>query len=125
MNKIIHMQPKYDAGGEGSRGGIVIGRASSGKPIYDTHGHPSHKDFTAKDHHEAALAHGKIIDEKNEAHKKTNTLQGHKDRKTSKETFKKLKQIIQKRDKHVEQNHKHLQSWVQMGGLKATHPEIK
>lgn len=49
---------REDAGtGAGSRGGHVIGKTSSGKPIYDSHGHEGHKGFSAQDHHEAAGHH--------------------------------------------------------------------
>src|ERR1035437_837598 len=47
-------------GGEGSRGGKVIGHTKSGKPIYDTFEHEGHKDFNAQDHKDAADAHHKI-----------------------------------------------------------------
>lgn len=40
--------------GEGSRGGKVIGRTRSGKPIYDSFNHPAHKRFTHDDHNDAA-----------------------------------------------------------------------
>lgn len=46
-------------GGEGSKGGKVIGHTKSGKPIYDTFSHEGHKSFTKKDHMEASLAHSK------------------------------------------------------------------
>lgn len=45
--------------GEGTRGGKVIGHTSSGKPIYESHGHPSHKEFTKAEHQEAAGVHGR------------------------------------------------------------------
>ncbi len=76
QREIRHMRPKQDASartrllqgrarpssggggtGEGSRGGVVIGRTSSGKPIYKNHGHPSHKEFSSTDHKEAAVIH--------------------------------------------------------------------
>jgi len=41
-------------GGEGSKGGKVIGHTKSGKPIYDTHYHETHKHFTQEDHEDAA-----------------------------------------------------------------------
>lgn len=41
--------------GEGSRGGKVIGHTRSGKPIYENHNHPSHKDFSEEDHHDASI----------------------------------------------------------------------
>lgn len=43
--------------GEGSRGGKIIGHTKSGKPIYDTHDHPSHSNFTSQDHEDAVEAH--------------------------------------------------------------------
>ena len=45
---------------EGSRGGKVIGHTSSGKPVYESHSHPSHKDFSATDHQEAANQHAQM-----------------------------------------------------------------
>ncbi len=55
--EIRYMRPHTDAGGEGSRGGKIVGHTSGGKPIYDSHGHPDHADFTAKDHEEASKVH--------------------------------------------------------------------
>ena len=49
-----------DLGGEGSRGGKVIGHTGSGKPIYQSHGHPSHKDFSKQEHGEAAKKHDEL-----------------------------------------------------------------
>lgn len=46
-------------GGEGSRGGKVIGHTKSGKPIYEEHNHPEHKDFTVHEHLDAAEIHRK------------------------------------------------------------------
>ena len=43
--------------GEGTRGGRVIGRTSSGKPIYSSANHPDHKEFTKKEHFEAQRVH--------------------------------------------------------------------
>lgn len=48
---------RWDAQGEGSRGGHIIGHTSSGKPIYGKASHPGHKKFTAKDHVEAMTVH--------------------------------------------------------------------
>ncbi len=51
-------EARWDAGsGAGSRGGVVIGTTSGGKPIYKSHGHPSHDKFTAGDHREAVEVH--------------------------------------------------------------------
>jgi hypothetical protein len=51
------------AGGEGSRGGKIIGHTKSGKPIYDHHEggvagfHAAHANWKAQDHEDAAKAH--------------------------------------------------------------------
>ena len=45
---------------EGSRGGKVIGHTKSGKPIYNSHSHEGHKNFTAQDHTDAYKIHGDI-----------------------------------------------------------------
>lgn len=46
------------AGGEGSRGGTVIGHTQSGKPIYQNNfAHPAHANFTPQDHLDAATKH--------------------------------------------------------------------
>lgn len=49
--RIILMRPTTDV--EGSRGGKIIGRTSSGKPIYASASHGTHKGFSSKEHHEA------------------------------------------------------------------------
>ena len=41
--------------------GKVIGHTGSGKPIYMNHAHPSHENFTSKDHREAGELHGDIV----------------------------------------------------------------
>lgn len=49
---------KVDAGsGPGSRGGHVIGKTSSGKPIYASAYHREHGNFNSEEHKEAAAAH--------------------------------------------------------------------
>ena len=58
-------ESNIEKGGEGSKGGKVIGHTKSGKPIYDSHDHESHKHFTSEDHKNAADLHTKI-QEKNE-----------------------------------------------------------
>ena len=45
---------KVDQGGPGSRGGRIIGHTRSGQPIYASHNHPSHHDFTSDEHGDAA-----------------------------------------------------------------------
>jgi hypothetical protein len=46
-----------EKGGEGSKGGKVIGHTKSGKPIYDKPEHKAHTDFTEEDHRDAAKVH--------------------------------------------------------------------
>lgn len=48
-------------GGEGSKGGKVIGHTKSGKPIYDHFEHEGHKDFTREDHWDAQDHFNKIL----------------------------------------------------------------
>lgn len=51
-----------EKGGEGSKGGKVIGHTKSGKPIYKTHGalNVAYGNFSAEDHKDAASAHNKL-----------------------------------------------------------------
>jgi hypothetical protein len=46
-----------EKGGEGARGGKVIGHTKSGKPIYNNADHPAHKDFNSADHRDASIIH--------------------------------------------------------------------
>lgn len=48
---------KKAGGGPGSRGGTVLGRTTSGKPIYARPNHPEHASFTPADHRDAAANH--------------------------------------------------------------------
>jgi hypothetical protein len=41
----------------GPRGGKIIGKTKSGKPIYDSHDHPAHAGYSKQDHKDAADAH--------------------------------------------------------------------
>lgn len=60
--KIVEATDEADIqkGGEGSKGGKVIGHTRSGKAIYENHNHESHKDFTPNDHHDAYNLHSDI-----------------------------------------------------------------
>ena len=49
-------------GGEGSKGGVVIGHTKSGKAIYKDTSHESHKTFKPDDHKNAANLHQDIYD---------------------------------------------------------------
>lgn len=55
---------KVDAG-EGSRGGKIVGHTKSGKPIYMSHGHPSHGEFTKAEHNTAANIHRELGQKEN------------------------------------------------------------
>ncbi len=57
---VIDDDLNLDVGGEGSRGGKVIGHTGSGKPIYEDHKHPSHENFNKQDHGEAAILQNKL-----------------------------------------------------------------
>jgi hypothetical protein len=46
------MEVAFEKGGEGSRGGKIIGHTKSGKPIYDQFGHDAHVKFTKEEHQE-------------------------------------------------------------------------
>ncbi len=43
--------------GEGTRGGVIIGHTTSGKPIYNSHGNKGHKEFSQEDHQDAYDTH--------------------------------------------------------------------
>lgn len=48
---------EIEKGGEGSRGGSVIGHTKSGKPIYASQNAKAEKNYTSADHDDAAYAH--------------------------------------------------------------------
>ena len=50
-------------GGEGSRGGHIIGHTKSGKPIYDQYKNSAHNALSQKDHLEASKLHDKFAKE--------------------------------------------------------------
>lgn len=54
--------PDLEKGGEGSRGGKIIGHTSSGKPVYEDKNAHEYHDFTTHDHHDAYYAHTKAWD---------------------------------------------------------------
>ncbi len=68
--RIILMRPRLDAGsGAGSRGGRVIGRTKSGKPIYATGNRGKNSaGWTPDDHRDAKKHHdrevGRLLDKK-------------------------------------------------------------
>lgn len=51
-----------EKGGEGSRGGKIIGHTKSGKPIYDISMHTTHKLFSHQDHKDAAVLNSELGD---------------------------------------------------------------
>ena len=54
---------ELEKGGEGSKGGHVIGHTASGKPIYDSFTHASHEGFTRRDHEDAMTRHNSLREE--------------------------------------------------------------
>jgi hypothetical protein len=87
-------------GGEGSKGGKVIGHTKSGKPIYDNHYHSSHKEFTHDDHKDAYHVHDKIVNEAMDR-MPSNTKEGE-----GGEDEKLAKKHIAARDSHLNRFHK-------------------
>ena len=64
IEKADEDEDSVEKSGEGSRGGKVIGHTKSGKPIYEDHNHNDHKNFTEKDHIDAARLKNKLLDKK-------------------------------------------------------------
>lgn len=60
----------------GPRGGKIIGYTKSNKPIYESHDHPSHKDYSAKDHADASKLHWDFKDDLQSLLKKNPTISG-------------------------------------------------
>lgn len=66
-----------EKGGEGSRGGKIIGHTKSGKPIYESVGgsvkkfNKDHSHFSSEDHRESADLHKKLRDEHRGKYQKT------------------------------------------------------
>lgn len=67
IEKSLVSENDLEKGGEGSRGGKVIGHTKSGKPVYAGKLGKEYKNFTNSDHHEAQLFHR---DEANKLSKK-------------------------------------------------------
>ena len=86
-------------GGEGSKGGNVIGHTSSGKPIYSASGNRGHKEFDHKDHHQAFIAHSRLASRKSE---ESHNL-GNKDGTISHKDIAKKKKL----QKEIEHHRKH------------------
>jgi 8-oxo-dGTP diphosphatase len=62
VKKISKPFPSHDPGGEGSRGGNVIGHTKSGKPIYGDHLNEGHIGFDMSDHKDAANFHNDVVE---------------------------------------------------------------
>lgn len=61
---------ELEKGGEGSRGGHIIGHTKSGKPVYEKKTHTSYKEFTEQDHFDAEALHSNLSDKHLEDYKK-------------------------------------------------------
>jgi hypothetical protein len=84
-------------GGEGSKGGHVIGHTSSGKPIYSHAAAGEYKNFTKKDHYDAALEHHQEHEKHNALHGKASIM---KDKETSNFHKKMMNHHAQLSDQH-------------------------
>ncbi len=51
------MNETFEKGGEGSRGGKIIGHTKTGKPVYANKDYHEYKDFSEKDHRDASKLH--------------------------------------------------------------------
>ncbi len=85
-------------GGEGSRGGKVIGHTRSGKPIYESHDHSTHKKFSKEDHLDAA------------EHHESHGADALRDKMRRRHGSKKHQAADQKGSHHLKQKMKHLES---------------
>lgn len=90
----------------GPRGGNIIGKTKSGKPIYDSHGNKNHKEFKKKDHEDAAEHHmrqmGPIQHEMSQQHNGDGTF--------STKHAKKKAQLQKKYEHHKLQRDRHANS---------------
>jgi hypothetical protein len=72
VNKVLNksVDDELEKGGEGSKGGKVIGHTKSGKAIYEhkNANHNDYKDFTANDHNDALQAHADNLSESEMGH---------------------------------------------------------
>lgn len=96
--------------GEGSKGGKVIGHTRSGKPIYDSHGHPDHKKFNQEDHYDAMRHHQFLADKEPDYRKREgHYAQSHEHYKTHDKMDRDAKGIMgnTRSGKIVYHDHKH------------------
>lgn len=107
QNRIIgsYIESDLIKGGEGTKGGKVIGHTKSGKAIYEDHNHASHKKFTSQDHAEAVKRHREMFNNSAIASqqgewgtKNREAVEHHKDESTKKAT-KELENIKNTREK--------------------------
>lgn len=88
-DKLLKAYNNVIAKAEGARGGKVIGHTKSGKPIYESANHPSHKNFSIAEHDDAINAHQKVRDEYHNKHNSTD-----EDRKANDHAFEQQKEHI-------------------------------
>jgi len=91
-----------EKGGEGSRGGKIIGHTKSGKPVYETHNAMAEKKYTSKDHYDASYAHldynEKTEGKRNEHH--TSEFDRHHDTSQHKKKNEEIKKWMESAKKH-------------------------
>ena len=88
----------------GPRGGNIIGKTESGKPIYESRGNKNHKDFTKKDHLDAAQVHERL---RSQAADDYHFKQKNQDGTVSPAHIKKRKQLFKQMEHHDLQAKRH------------------
>lgn len=107
FSKMVDAQNEHkQAAEEGPRGGKIIGKTRSGKPIYDSHGNRNHKGFTKKDHLDAAQHHQVL----RQMAQNENEKQHNGDGTYSKQHAKRSKQLKKVMEHHHSMAHRHLNS---------------
>ena len=93
---------------KGPRGGNIIGKTQSGKPIYESHGNRNHKNFTKADHLDAARRHDALrAQASDDYHFKQNNGDGT----VSDKQIKKRKQLRKQMDHHAQHAAAHRNSY--------------
>lgn len=120
MNKISRSEEiDIKKSGEGSRGGKIIGHTTTGKPIYESHSHESHKNFSKQEHLDAAKFHkenkNNFRKEQKENESKTSSL---KDEEMFGDNHKVLlnkdTELSKKIKQHDEEYYKHIDSAIKL-----------
>lgn len=103
-----------EKGGEGSKGGHIIGHTSSGKPIYDQHDNEGHKGFTIQDHKDAGYVHSRKSDDHFDSHQSANRMARYHEKNGNSKSYSAYKKTSKEYHdasmKHAEEGEKHEKS---------------